>query len=539
MAGFALNQAEQARVQGEWRMEKFFDLQSLAHAGKLLEQLVDVVADRLVTGHETVIGIQAGITGVIVTGAQVDITTQPPLFATDNQDHLGVGLVADHAVHHDHPGLLQPAGQLQVFSLAETGPKLNNGSNLFTTACGIRKGFHDFRIGSGTVEGLSNRQNLGILGGLTQQIDHRAEILIGMQQQDRALADSVEHRFLAADLLGNRWRKAGISKIRPVHQPTDRHQSGQVDRAMHLVKIPLGQTELLEQELNQLFRAVVSNLKTHPVTKPAAEQLTAQGRGQVLQVVLKLKVGVTGQPELIATFHFHAGEEFIGMGVDHGRQEHQVLATIADIVRQPHQTRKRTGSRHNRHAGFPAEGILAIQFNDEVQAFVHQAWKRVRGIQPDGADHRQDLVFEVVANPLRLLRCPLPTADEVNVLLLHLGNQHIVQYVVLLADVLVSNPADFRQCLIRHHAIGTDGFTTVFHLLPQTGNTDLEELIHVAAEDAAENQTVDQRVGLIQRLLEYPVIELQLAQFPVEVVFIGIQVDLLTNRGHLYRRWHT
>ena len=235
---------------------------------------------------------------------------------------------------------------------------------------------------------------------------------------------------------------------------------------MDLVKIALGQTEFLQQELNQLFRAVVGNLKAHAIPKPAAEQLTTQGRGQVFQIVFKLKVGVTGQPELIAAFHLHAGEELVGMGVDHGRQEHQVFATIADIIRQTNQAGQRTRSRHNCHAGFPPEGVLSIKLNNEVQAFVDQTWERVRRIQPDGADHRQDLLLEISAHPLRLLRRPLPAPDKVNVLLFHLGNQHIVQYVVLLANVLVSNTADLRQGLVRHHAIGTNGLTAVFHLLP-------------------------------------------------------------------------
>ena len=109
-------------MKGEGRMEQLLDLQGLTHTGKLLEQLVDVVADGLIAGHEAVIGIQTGVTGMVVTGAQVHVAAQPSLFTPHNQNHLGVGLVTNHAVYHDHARFLQPTGQLEVLGLTESRP---------------------------------------------------------------------------------------------------------------------------------------------------------------------------------------------------------------------------------------------------------------------------------------------------------------------------------------------------------------------------------------------------------------------------------
>ena len=105
-------------------------------------------------------------------------------------------------------------------------------------------------------------------------------------------------------------------------------------------------------------------------------------------------------------------------------------------------------------------------------------------------------------------------------------------------DILVGYPADLRQHLVRLHAVHTHGFPAVLHLLTQARHPDLEELVHVAAENAAENQPVDQRVRGVQRLLQYPVVELELAQFPVEVVLAGVQVHFLAYRRKLNRRRH-
>ena len=112
-----------------------------------------------------------------------------------------------------------------------------------------------------------------------------------------------------------------------------------------------------------------------------------------------------------------------------------------------------------------------------------------------------------------------------NVFLLHLGDQHVVQDVVLFPDVLVGHPADFAQHLLRHHAVGAQGFTAILDLLAQARHPDLEELVHVAAENAAEHQPVNQRMRGIQSLFEHPVVELKLAQFAVEIVFLGGDIN--------------
>src|SRR5690606_6140645 len=84
-----------------------------------------------------------------------------------------------------------------------------------------------------------------------------------------------------------------------------------------------------------------------------------------------------------------------------------------------------------------------------------------------------------------------------------------------------------------------DRVPAILHLLAQTSHPDFKELIQVAAENTAEDQPVDQRMRGVEGLLQYPVIELELAQFPVEPVFTGIQIDFLTHRRHFYRRRHT
>src|SRR5690554_4395685 len=111
----------------------------------------------------------------------------------------------------------------------------------------------------------------------------------------------------------------------------------------------------------------------------------------------------------------------------------------------------------------------------------------------------------------------------------------MIQNVVLLINVLMSNTANLAQCLFRHDAVSAQSFPAVLNLLTQASYPYLEELIHVAAKNAAKNQPVNQWMGGIKRLLQHPIIKLKLAQFSVEVVFTGVQVDHFTHRRNFYR----
>ena len=55
------------------------------------------------------------------------------------------------------------------------------------------------------------------------------------------------------------------------------------------------------------------------------------------------------------------------------------------------------------------------------------------------------------------------------------------------------------------------------HLLPQTRHADHEELVQVGAEDGQEFDPLQQRGRLVQRLFQDAPVELQPAQFAIEI----------------------
>ena len=103
--------------------------------------------------------------------------------------------------------------------------------------------------------------------------------------------------------------------------------------------------------------------------------------------------------------------------------------------------------------------------------------------------------------------------------------QHdIVEDLVLAGDVDFADLANLLQHLLRMHRIGTDRLTPILQLAHLVRDTDLEELIQVAGEDQQEHQPLQQRLLLVQRLLQHADIELQMAELTVDIEFGGAQI---------------
>src|SRR5690606_23809507 len=84
-----------------------------------------------------------------------------------------------------------------------------------------------------------------------------------------------------------------------------------------------------------------------------------------------------------------------------------------------------------REVGIAAEGILAGQADDEVQALVLDSWKRPRRIQPQRREHRLDLLGEVPGQPFTLQGRERPAVDELDALRGQLGEYDLIEQAVL------------------------------------------------------------------------------------------------------------
>ena len=101
-----------------------------------------VLAQILIAGEQAVVGVDARGTDVVVTGAEVHIVAQVAVFTAYYQQHLGVRLVADHAVYDMGTGFLQAIGQCNVGFFVEAGAQLHHHRHLLAAPRGVHQCVH-------------------------------------------------------------------------------------------------------------------------------------------------------------------------------------------------------------------------------------------------------------------------------------------------------------------------------------------------------------------------------------------------------------
>ena len=104
-------------------------------------------------------------------------------------DHLGVSLVADHAVHDVRAGFLQPVGELDIGFFVEARAQLDDHGHVLAGLRGGDQRIDDRRLVAGAIQRLLDREHVRIRGRAAQEVDHRAEAVERMVQQHVVLAD--------------------------------------------------------------------------------------------------------------------------------------------------------------------------------------------------------------------------------------------------------------------------------------------------------------------------------------------------------------
>ncbi len=431
-------------------MKQLVELAAAPQTGELEEDVVHILADFLPAGEQPIVGVEAGGAGVVVAGAQMHIVAQFSAFAADHQQHLGVGLVPHDPIDHVGAGLLEPVGQGDIRLLVKPRPQFDHHGHLLAGAGGVDQGIHHGGVRSGAVEGLLDGQHLWIGGGLAQEVDHRYEGLEGVVQQQVAFGDGLEDVSRPGQPRRQARREGGELEVGAVDEVGEGHEAVEIHRPVVHEEVVELEFELRQQEVCDLGGAVVGHLQADLVTVTARRQLPLDGPQQIFHLLLvHEQVRVAGHPELIAPLDLHPGEEVIHMGVDDGGEKHKVVGTAVALPGQPDEPRQGPGRLHNGHAAVAAEGVLPLERDDEVEALVQNARKRVRRIEPQRTEHRGQLILEVVAYPIGLLAVPVAPFDETDLLLLQGREEHLIEHPVLLGHQGVGLAADLSERLGR------------------------------------------------------------------------------------------
>ena len=131
----------------------------------------------------------------------------------------------------------------------------------------------------------------------------------------------------------------------------------------------------------------------------------------------------------------------------------------------------------------------------------------MRRIQTDRRQHRHHFALEITADPFVLLRREFAAAQETDAFPFHAGQDFLVQQLILPCHQFMRFARHLAVNLLGAHLVGTDRRGARLDFGMQTGDADFEEFIQIAADNAQEAQTFEQRVFAVFRLRQNPAVE--------------------------------
>ncbi|NYH13231.1 hypothetical protein GGD41_000459 [Paraburkholderia bryophila] len=233
--------------------------------------------------------------------------------------------------------------------------------------------------------------------------------------------------------------------------------------------------------------------------------------------------------ELIATAHHQIRKQLADKALQQRTQQHEAVRIARQVLRHAHEPRQRARRLHDAHHRLTAECVFAFEFDDEVQALVEHARKRVGRIETDWREHRQQFVEEVVARPFGLRFVPRFGAVKIDAFLFERGQHGVVQHRVLTMHELLCALDHKVVHVLQRHTVRRQRARVVAHLFLQSGHADFEEFVEIATGDADEAQAFEQGNGRVGSLRQHTLVETQNAQ-------LAIQEGVAD--GHRQREWN-
>src|SRR5204863_531662 len=144
------------------------------------------------------------------------------------------------------------------------------------------------------------------------------------------------------------------------------------------------------------------------------------------------------------------------------------------------------------------------------------ARKRVRRVEADRREHRQELAEEKLADPLALRRVPLLAPRENDAFAGERRQHDVVEQPVLGGDERVRLAAHRLEHLRGGARVRTRLGKPELDAFLQPGDADLEELVEVGGDDGDETQPLEQRHRVVGRHRQHAAVERENAELAVE-----------------------
>jgi hypothetical protein len=159
---------------------------------------------------------------------------------------------------------------------------------------------------------------------------------------------------------------------------------------------------------------------------------------------------------------------------------------------------------------------LPLQVDDDIETLVEKLREGMGRVDGQRRQDREDLVVEELLKVLALRLGNIGEVVEPDILRGETRFDLLVPATVLVLDLPTGPLRDGGEFRLGRHPVRGQGNGSHLHLLLETGHTHLEELVQIGADDAEELEALQQRILLVEGLIEYPLVELQPAQSPID-----------------------
>ena len=476
-----LGHLDHALLQVEGCQQHVVQMRHTVLVGEVIEHRIHVGRDLGIGGQHAQIGIELGGTWVVVTGREMAVAAQLTALAARHQQHLGVCLEADHAIDHLRADRLQRLGPIDVGLFVKARLELHDRGHFLAAPHRFAQQVHHFRVRAGAVNRLLDDQHLGVVYGLAQEREHAVETLEGLVNEHIALFQLGKDRGGARQLLGPGRLPVGEQQRAIRHQLHHLRQPHQIHRSLHAVQRGRRQAELHLQKFSQITRAARRDFQAHRLTVVAVLQALAQGHAQVAHIFfIHGQIGMPRHAELRELRHLAPRKQIGQMRADDAGERHQLHALRRDVERQANHARQDARDLDDRDFVLPAEGIAALQTDNEVERFVRHLREWVRRIEAHGDQQRPHVALKILAHPALLRAGAFAVRDHANPVRFKRGSQRVVVQLVLARHQLVGL---LGQGLERRHAVFALGLA-LLRGRQMRGRTDLEKLVQIRGNDA-------------------------------------------------------
>ena len=424
-----------------------------------------------------------------------------------------MGLQLDEAEHDLRAGALEVARPADVGFLVEARLQLDQRRDRLAGLGRFDQRADDRTVGRGAIERLLDRHDVGIARRLNEKLHHHVEGFVRMVDDEVLLADRGE---AVAAIVAHALGEARIDRRKLQLRPVDADDLAELfEREQAVDQDDAGgdDVDVAGDECAQPLRHARVDLEADDRTAPPPFQRALEQAHQVFSLFLHFDVAVANDAEAAVAGDLVAGEKLADEGEDDLFEQDEAQRPGAARVRQLDEAVDAAGKAHQR-VHRPVVGV-ALELERKGEAEVGNERERVRRVDRQRRQHREDVEEEIVLQPLAVASRERGDVADDDPRLFELCAQRAPAF-LLRGDELGDPRADALELLDGREAVVGDFRHPGEHLPNQAGDADHEEFVEIVGRNRQEAQPLEQRMTAVVRFLQHPAVEFQPRQLAVD-----------------------